>query len=156
MIAVFVVGTTSALRHDGNRGPFTGSHATPPSVVVKMPVGNASVPSPHTKPFFSSKNRTACRPGITFMPTSSHPPLPDRSVTPPSVVLSITPTEVPLGASIRPTAQPVVGLTKWMARRLARVPVFWRSQVLPPSMECQMTPSSPQAHPSLASTNWIA
>src|SRR6266545_6102549 len=83
-----VVGTPLALRHDGRRGPFTGSHFTPPSVVVNMPVGKASEPSPHTQPFFSSKNRTACRPGITFIPTSDH-------LFPASWVTSITPTEVP-------------------------------------------------------------
>nr|WP_261361867.1 hypothetical protein [Frigoriglobus tundricola] len=141
--------TTSALRHEGSRGPFTGSHATPPSVVVKRPEGNASVPSPHTKPFFSSKNRTACRPGITFMPTSAHR-------FPPSVVFSITPTDAPPAASRRPTVQPVFGVTKWMPRRLARVPVFCRSHDFPPSIECHTTPSSPHAQPSLSSTNWTA
>src|SRR5581483_7757072 len=126
----------SAARHDGTRGPPTGRHVRPPSVVVNSPEGKASLPSPPTYPFLSSKNRTRWSPGRTLRPTSSH-------FSPPSVVRSMTPTDPPPGWSSRPTAHPLYGLKKWTARSDARVPDFCRSQLAPPSIVCQITPSSP-------------
>ena len=96
----------SAPRHDTNFALGTGFQVRPPSPVVNMPDGNAALPSPQTKPVFSSKNRTACRPGSTFVPISSH-------LMPPSVVRSITPIDPPpLAVSVRPTAHPVYGVWK--------------------------------------------
>jgi len=47
-------------RHEVSFTPGTGFQVRPPSLVLKTPEGNARLPSPQTKPDFSSKKRTAC------------------------------------------------------------------------------------------------
>src|SRR5688572_5171545 len=70
--------------HDLPRRPGIGFHDRPPSLVENTPVGKASVQSPATTPFCSSKNCTAFKPGNSVLVTSRH-------VVPPSAVESTTP-----------------------------------------------------------------